>query len=213
MATTTTKSKTKPRTAAPSTTATGSYRFDVRQFFRMQVAGVFGDDKVELVAGRVYEMTELPPHIFAIGRLRRGTEALFPLDAWDVRQEAPILIGRYWAPKPDLSVLRGSDVHHAKKLPRARDVALLAEVSDTTYHRDRGRKWRRYAAAGIPVYMIVRLKGPETIVEVWTEPTGRGRSARYATVVRYAAAAGESVPIEVDGVERGRIAVADLFMR
>jgi hypothetical protein len=85
------------------------------------------------------------------------------------------------------------------------------EVSDTTYHRDRGRKWRRYAASGIPVYIILRLKGPDTVVEVWTEPTGRGRSARYAEVVRYTARAGESVPIEVDGIERGRVPVADLI--
>ena len=33
------------------TNARQSYRFDVRQFHRMVNAGVFGDQKVELVAG------------------------------------------------------------------------------------------------------------------------------------------------------------------
>ncbi len=194
-------------------TLTGSYLFDIRQFHRMMAAGIFGDQKVELVAGKIYPMTDLPPHIFALGRFYRTMLAMLAMDAWTIRQEQPILIGRYWAPKPDVAVLRGSDANYATRHPRPRDVALLAEISDTTYHRDRGRKWRRYAAAGIPVYMIVRLKGPDTLIEVWTGPTGRGKSARYADVIRYSARAGESVPIELDGSEHGQVAVGDLIAR
>jgi hypothetical protein len=36
--------------------------FDVRQFHRMMAAGIFDDQKVELVAGKIYAMTDLPPH-------------------------------------------------------------------------------------------------------------------------------------------------------
>jgi hypothetical protein len=90
---------------------------------------------------------------------------------------------------------------------------MLIEVSDTTYHRDRGRKWRRYTAAGIPVYLIVRLRGPDTLIEAWTGPTGRGRAAHFTDVVRYSARAGESVPIELDGSEHGQIAVVNLVAR
>jgi len=138
---------------------------------------------------------------------------VLPQDGWTIREEKPILIGRYWAPKPDIAVLRGSDAIYAARHPRPRDVALLVEVSDTTYHRDRGRKWRRYAAAGIPIYLIVRLKGPDTLIEVWTGPTGRGRVAHYTDVVRYSARAGESVPIELDGSEHGQVAVVNLVAR
>jgi hypothetical protein len=195
------------------TSAKRSYLFDVRQFRRMMAAGVFGDHKVELVAGKIYPMTDLPSHTFAVGRLYRALLAMLAEALWAVRAEQPVLIGRYWAPKPDIAILRGNDMIYAAQHPRPRDVALLIEVSDTTYHRDRGRKWRRYAAAGIPVYMIVRLKGPDTHIEVWTGPTGRGRAARYTDVVRYNARAGESVPIEIDGTEHGRVAVADLIAR
>jgi len=62
-------------------------------------------------------------------------------------------------------------------------------------------------------YMIVRLKGPDTLIEIWTGPTGRGRVARYMDVVRYRARAGESVPIDLDGSDRGQVAVIDLVAR
>ena len=195
------------------TGAERSYRFDVRQFHRMMASGIFDDQKVELVAGKIYPMTDLPPHVFTVGRLYRFLLALLSVDHWTIQGEKPLLIGRYWAPKPDILVLRGDDQTYATRLPRPPDVAFLIEVSDTTYHRDRGRKWRRYAAAGIPVYLIVRLKGPVTVVEVWAGPTGRGRTARFTEVIRYSAQAGESVPIELDGREYGQIAVADLVAR
>jgi Uma2 family endonuclease len=195
------------------TGAERSYRFDVRQFHRMVASGIFDDQKVELIAGKIYLMTDLPPHVFAVGRLYRFLLALLSMDYWTIQEEKPLLIGRYWAPKPDILVLRGDDQTYATRLPRPPDVALLIEVSDTTYHRDRGRKWRRYAAAGIPVYIIVRLKGADTVVEVWTTPMGRGRTARFKEVVRYSARAGESVPIELDGRECGQVAVVDLVAR
>jgi len=154
------------------TNAQRSYHFDVRQFQRMMAAGIFDDQKVELVAGKIFPMTDPPPHTFAVETLHEALRAMRPRDHWTIREEKPILIGRYWAPKPDISVLRGNNTNYAARQPRARDVALLVEVSDTTYHRDRGRKWRRYAAAAIPLYMIVRLKGPDTLIEVWTGPTG-----------------------------------------
>jgi hypothetical protein len=191
--------------------ATRSYRFDVRQFRRMMATGVFKDQKVELVAGRIFPMTELPPHTFALGRLYRALILLVPGASWTVFGEAPVLFGRYWAPKPDISVLRGNDTIYATRLPRPSDVALLIEVSDTTYHRDRGPKWRRYAAAGIPVYVIVRLKGADTAVEVWTSPSGKGKATRYADVVKYTARAGEAFPVELDGQTFGQVAVADLI--
>jgi Uma2 family endonuclease len=188
-----------------------SYQFDVRQFNRMVAASIFGDEKVELVAGRIYSLTDLPPHTFAIGRFHAALWSALSRDEWTIREEKPILIGRFWAPKPDIAVLRGGDLVYATRHPRARDVAMLVEISDTTYHRDRGRKWRRYAAAGIATYMIVRLKGPDTLVEVWSRPTGRGKAARYIDVVRYSARAGESVPIEIDGNGYGQIAVSELI--
>lgn len=195
------------------TDAEKSYRFDVRQFRRMMALGIFDDQKVELVAGRIFPLTDLPPHVFAVGRLHEALRAMLSRDSWTIREEKPILIGRHWAPKPDLAILRGDDNVHARRLPRPRDVALLVEVADTTYRRDRGRKWQRYAAAGIPLYLIVPLRGADTVVHVWTSPTGRGKAARYTEVVSYSARADESAPIELDGIRHGQIAVNGLIAR
>ena len=77
------------------------------------------------------------------------------------------------------------DVRQFHRMMAAGIFPDQVEVSDATYHPDRGRTWRRYAAAGIPIYLIVRLKGPDTLIEVWTGPTGRARAARNTVVVRY----------------------------
>src|SRR5260370_41287577 len=111
------------------TNAERSYRFGLRQSPRMMAAGIFDDQKGELVAGKIYAMTDLPPHTFAVGRFHEALRAMLPGDEWTIREEKPVLIGRYWAPKPDISVLRGNDAIYAARHPRPRDVALMVEVS------------------------------------------------------------------------------------
>jgi Uma2 family endonuclease len=56
--------------------------------------------------------------------------------------------------------------HH----PGPGDVALLIEVSDTTFHMDREIKYRLYARAGIAEYWIVDITSRRTIV--CREPAG-----------------------------------------
>jgi Putative restriction endonuclease len=73
----------------------------------MMAAGIFDDEKVELVAGKICAMTDLPPHTFAVGRFHEALRAELPRDDWTIREAKPVLIGRYWAPKPDIAVLRG----------------------------------------------------------------------------------------------------------
>ena len=79
---------------------------------------------------------------------------------------------------------------------------LIVEVSDTTYHRDRGKKWDANARSGIPVYWIVNVKGAgsrSTPIRL-RKDTG---PARYL--------AGQSIPVVIGGREVGRIAVADIL--
>ena len=60
-----------------------------------------------------------------------------------------------------------------------------------------------YEQSGIPVYWIVNLV--DRVVEVRTKPTPAG----YASCLNYMA--DENVPVVIEGVEVGQIAVADIL--
>ena len=183
------------------------YRLTVPQFEAMIAPGIFGDDRVELLGGVMIMMTQYPPHTFAEEQCSDALERLLNPAEWYVREEKPVHLGRSWRPEPDVAVVRGPRAAFATRTPRAEDLALLVEVADTSYATDRGVKWRRYAAAGIPAYWIADLG--KRRVEVFTGPTGRGKSARYQDVVEYGEEA--EIPVAIDGREFGRIDVRPLF--
>jgi Uma2 family endonuclease len=108
---------------------------------------------------------------------------------------------------PDVVVLRGPDTIYGQRLAGAADVALLVEVSDTTYAKDSGPKLRRYATFRIPVYWIVDLN--RRMVEVRTGPFGKGKQAGYAHCDIYRE--WDTIPVELDGQEIGRVAATDLL--
>jgi Uma2 family endonuclease len=184
----------------------GIYQMTPRQFRKAIDAGVFGERRVELLGGIPFVMSQNPPHIFVSMRLLAALQLLAIPPRWVVDKEVTLALGR-WRPIADSSVLRGPDTSYRSRLPRARDVALLVEISDTTYARDCGPKLRRYASFRIPVYWIVDLN--RRIAEVRTGPFGKGKSAGYAVCHTYRE--GDTIPVELDGQEVGRVAVSDLL--
>lgn len=73
--------------------------------------------------------------------------------------------------------------------------------------RDRELKDRIYARAGIPVYWVLNLAADR--LEVYSQPTGRADSARYASYRELARE--DSVPVTLDGVQLAVIPVANLL--
>jgi Uma2 family endonuclease len=199
-------------TASPTPIESGPglipYRLTVDQFLAMIDAGVFPErPRVELIRGLLVErMTKNNPHNFAVDTLG---DLLQPLVApgYLVRREKSLVIGRGSRPEPDVFVLRGPrDLYRARD-PRAADVALIVEIADTTYRKDRGAMWRLYAGAGIPTYWVVNL--PDRQVEVYTNPSGRGKSATYREAAVFGADA--AVPVVIEGREAGSIAVKEIL--
>src|SRR5438128_4021395 len=84
------------------------YRLTVRQFEKMIDAGVFRDeDHVELLGGiLVDKMKKFEPHNFGVGKLGDILRDIIKPD-WIVREEKPVILGRFWNPEPDLAVVRG----------------------------------------------------------------------------------------------------------
>ena len=186
------------------------YRLTVRQYLSMIGADILPDRvHVELLGGTLVEkMTKYPPHNIVVGRLDRTFGRILP-GPWFVSEEKPVKLGRFWYPEPDIAVVRGPDELYEKRAPGATDLGLLVEAADSSYAIDRGTKWRSYASARVAVYWIVNIQ--QRKIEVYANPSGRGRAASY----RQAAMFGESdaVPVILDGREIGRISVGDILPR
>jgi Uma2 family endonuclease len=185
------------------------YRLTVRQFDKMIDAGVFRDsDHVELLGGLlVKQMTKYEPHDFAVGAIGDILRGMLSKAEWNVREEKSAKLGRYWRPEPDIAVARGPRDRYRSKCPRAADLWFVVEVAESSYAKDRGLKWRGYAAAGISMYWIVNV--PLSRIEIYTEPSGKGKSAAYASVKVYEK--GDEVPVLLDGRELGRFKVSDVL--
>ncbi len=144
----------------------------------------------------------MPPHTTATLNLEDLYKNLLPAASWFVAREITVEIGS-WLPIPDIAVVRGPRDLYKQRFPTHDDIALIAEVSDTTYARDRGRKYRRYARRRIPVYWIVDLN--RSLVEVYSDPIRR----RYRRCETYPS--GDSVPVVIDGQLVGHFAVSSIL--
>jgi Uma2 family endonuclease len=166
---------------------TKSFLFDVRhritvaEYHRMADAGTFGpESRVELLEGIIVDkMTKKTPHVHATDLLEDLLHHLLPRGSdYFASMGNPVTIEeRDGEPEPDAMVVRGSLKNYAGHRRTPADLALVIEVSDTSYQIDRFVKWVTYAAARIPIYWIVDLN--RSRLEVHSEPMGAGEAAVY----------------------------------
>ncbi len=156
-------------------------RFTTAEYYRMVAAGILGeDDRVELVDGRVVQMTPIGPRhagcVKAVADLLRralGSSALLGV-------QDPITLGEGAEPQPDVTVLRPQPAGYRRSHPGPDDVLLLIEVSEASLEYDRGTKVPLYARAGIAEVWLVDLDGAR--IEVYRTPSGDGyRDARVVS--------------------------------
>lgn len=177
------------------------YRVTVDEYER--IGGLLDDPRVELIDGcLVKKMSKKPPHISTVKAIYTILSRLLP-QGWTWQKEDPIRIPDINEPEPDVAVLRGSDADYEGRIPDQTDVALLVEVADTTLDRDRGPKLLAYAKGRIPIYWLVNLVDRQ--VEVYSDPAPDG----YRSVQIFRP--GQMIPLVIDGVEVGQIAVADIL--
>jgi Uma2 family endonuclease len=184
----------------------GIYRWTAKRFRNALDSGFFGERKVELLGGIPFVMAENPLHILCCYRVFSLLSTLAARPRWVVNKDHRLALGQ-WLPLPDAVVLGGPDTIYGSGLARPDDVALVVEVSESTYRKDSGPKLRRYASFGIPIYWIIDLH--RRLVEVRSQPYGKGKKAGYARCETYLE--NDHVPVVLAGTEVGRIAVADLL--
>jgi Uma2 family endonuclease len=149
------------------------HRFSVADYHKMGEANVFTeDDRVELIEGELIDMSPIKsPHAGKVTRLIRlltkviGEEAI-------VAAQNPIVLGDYSEPEPDITVLRPRADFYEGSHPRAGDVLLLIEVSDTSLRYDREVKIPLYARSGIPETWLINL--PDQQLEIYLQPGAKG---------------------------------------
>jgi Uma2 family endonuclease len=182
-------------------------RLTVDQYEAMIDAGVFTEqNRFVLINGYlVTKGTKKPPHVIAGELLRDELFAIVPRARWRVMVEAPVRIPDYNEPEPDVSLARGKAKDYADRHPGPADLAMVAEVAYRSLSEDR-QMADVYGPAGIPIYWIVNLKARR--VEVYT--LGKRRGAPGYGKPRIFKA-GQSVPVVIEGVEVGRIAVSDIL--
>ena len=183
------------------------WRLGVGQYHEMIAAGILTeDDPVELLDGcLVPKMPKNPPHTLANGLIHEALARLLPA-GWFTDSQEPITTEDS-EPEPDVRVVRGERRAFLERHPGPQDLGLVVEVSDATLERDRTLKKQLYARSGVPVYWIVNLR--DRRLEVYTEPSGPVDVPGYGR--RHELAAGDEVPVTLDGVEIGRLAVSDLL--
>ncbi len=178
------------------------FRWTKDQFRSAADAGWFADRKAELLGGLVFTATPNPPHMTATLNLEDLFANLLSRVQWFIAREITIEMGS-WVPIPDIAIVRNPRDHYTRQLPTHRDVALIVEVSDSTYAKDRGPKYRRYARRRIPVYWIADLN--RSLVEVYTDPGPRGYRRRETYLI------GDSVPVIIDGQAVGQFLVSSIL--
>lgn len=195
-----------PVAMAPAPPAPERYRFTSDQYKKMGEAGILTEeDRVELVEGVVYlRPLKKGPHSIACRETTTSLTRVVPVDQYFVTREDPVEIpGRAGMPEPDISVVRGRSRDYLQQ-PDASRVPMIVEVADKTRLAfDQGDKQFSYAGGGIPVYWIVNLVDRQ--VEVYTEPGPEGYRSRRVYQ------SGERVPVVIDGVTVGEVAVDDLL--
>ena len=183
------------------------HRFTPEQYLRMIRVGIITeDDGCELLEGVIVAKRARNPEHVGVARLIFAALSAIVPEGWHVAKGDPFRATDS-VPEPDGFVLKGTIRDYMRKTPEHSGLALVVEVSMITLARDRGRKRRIYAHAGIPVYWLANLR--ENHLELYTEPSGPSPNPSYRNVQTFAL--DDSVPVVIEGREVGRILVRDIF--
>ena len=162
-------------------TAPVVHRFTREEYYRMGEAGLFADERVELLDGEIITMSpQNPPHAGVISRLASALMRLLGTTV-SLRVQLPIVLNDWSEPEPDIALCQPEPDDYEREHPRADQVLLVIEVAGASLSYDRSRKAAAYAGSDIPQCWLVNLA--DRRIEVLSDPDPASRhyrSERYA---------------------------------
>lgn len=139
---------------------------DARRYYKMGELGFFDDKRVELIEGRVFEMSPIySPHATSVTLAGEVLREIFGR-GWIVREEKPLSLDANSDPEPDIALVAGKARDFKDAHPTT--AALVIEAADSSLSYDRNHKASLYAKAGIADYWIVNLQDRQ--IEVHRRP-------------------------------------------
>jgi Uma2 family endonuclease len=132
------------------------HRLTVEGYHQMAEAGILGpDDRVELIAGEVLDMSPIGSlHAALVRALARwladsaGPRAM-------VAVQDPIRLDDLTEPQPDIALVKPRPDFYATAHPVPADTLLIVEVAESSLAYDLGVKVPLYARHGIPEVWVI----------------------------------------------------------
>lgn len=179
-------------------------RFTRAEYDRLIARGFFDEDEpIELLDGRlVVREPEGSRHAAAVGLARAALERAFG-SRYHVRDAKPVALDAASEPAPDLAVVPGRLRDYRDAHPST--PVLVVEVAQSSLAKDRLRKARLYARAGLTDYWIVNLV--DRVLEVYREPVRSSGRLKYRSVRPFR----PGTVVSPLGAPRARIRVDDLL--
>lgn len=155
--------------------------FTREEFYRMFDAGLFAQERVELLRGEILTMSPInPPHASAGDCIVEALRGVFR-DGYVIREQKPLTLARGSEPEPDVAVVRGRPRDFSHAHPTRAD--LVVEIAESCLAKDRRIKAPIYAEAGIAGYWILNLQ--RRVLEVHRQPERIGTDFGFAQTTLY----------------------------
>ena len=144
-------------------------KWSVEDYHQMITAGILNGRHVELLAGKIIEMSpEKPVHRKINDSIAEYLREQLRGDA-KIYESHPVTLADS-EPEPDIAVVKLPVSLYDYRHPGAAEIYLLIEISDSTLEKDLQQKRIVYANAGILEYWVVDVKGQQLIA--FKQPSG-----------------------------------------
>ena len=147
-------------------------RFNVDEFERMGMAGIFGpDERVELIAGEIYRMSPAgrSHEVLRVQLAYQWSRMAAPSIC--VAAEMQLRLRNDYQPVTDIGVWPMAILAPDARGP---DMLLVVEIADSSLGWDTQTKAAAYAAGGVRDYWVINAHTRETIIHRDPGPTGYG---------------------------------------